>query len=852
MLITQMNNSFSIKILATLIVSLLVCSPADARQSRVATPSGTNAKAPAPKAPAAKAPAVKAPVAVSTTKTAAVTTSKTIAPVVAPKPVVAPVVAPKPGVAPVVAPKPVVAPVATTVVIAPAKPADAKTVEGNVQGGKTTTNAVASIARPTEASKTVDAIAVATTGPATASKTDEQIAQAIVDLSSGKITAEELARQLAGGAAPTGGQRATSPVIPELTRLTIEAANQALAQIPGPRVAMYTGALKFVPTDWNALLQRAGNSQSTRSMLEQFKEMANQPAFQNVSNYKRPTTLGEIPVEMRDGRLADVALAKRETFALAMVDCTQTSWLSSNGVLLALTAKYTQNPEQLSRAVNMLEEVNKYVPLQRPGTTIWEPNVVMPEGGDGVWLATAWGISAIVDISTILGDSVPVELRDRLRLQLREEVKRICQDWRDRRPWFVKSRYVVSNQWIEPSIGLIKACLFLEDPLLLPAYNLGVENLLASLQSHGQNGEFLEGFSYAQMSLLSTHEIIGKMRLAGDSRCISIPFVKNNWKWFAQMHQPGKMLVNCGDSGLSELPDYCFTVPFSSFSAAAMASGDPDAQSMIRFLYPSPQSIGALEALKYADYLLENGGAGQVRLPTFAYFPSQQLVTWRTEFQPIASVQTALSIWAKGGTPQENHIRREQGHLSIYNGDRIVLMNCGTPYYSDADYFNGYASVAGSNIMQVDQLTPSGVAVSAPLAVNRLDANGGDVSIDSSGAYLGATCTRNISWDQTGLVKIVDQATLSSPVPSGTEFYRFHTGSAQPLNITGAGKLWAVSWRGTTMKITSDQPITVQQIVRPDKVTAPFQHQTILISVPQQTSSLSLTSELIIDRNITQ
>ncbi len=833
MLNTKMNNSFPIKFLGAIIVSLLVCSPADARQSRVATPSGTNAKAPAAKAPAAKAPA-----AVSTTKASAVTTSKKIAPTATTS-------------TPSTATK-AVAPVASTVVIAPAKPATAKTVEGNIQGGKTTTNSVASIARPTEASKTADAIAVATTGPATTAKTGEQIGQAIVDLSSGKITAEELARQLAGGTAPTGGQPATSPVIPELTRVTIEAANQALAQIPGPRVALYSGTLKFVPTDWNALLQRAGNSQSTRSMLEQFKEIANQPSFQNVSNYKRPTTLQEIPTGMKDGRLADVALAKRETFALAMVDCTQTSWLSTNGVLLALTAKYTQNPEQLSRAVNMLEELNKFVPLQRPGTTIWEPNVVMPAGGDGVWLATAWGISAIVDISTILGDSVPLELRNRLRLQLREEVKRICQDWRDRRPWFVKSRYVVSNQWIEPSIGLIKACLFLEDPLLLPAYNLGVENLIASLQSHGQNGEFLEGFSYAQMSLMSTHEIIGKMRLAGDSRCISIPFVKNNWKWFAQMHQPGKMLVNCGDSGRSELPDYCFTVPFSSFSAAAMASGDPDALSMIRFLYPSPQPIGALDALKYADYLLENGGAGQVRLPTFASFPSQQLVTWRTEFQPIAGAQKALAIWAKGGTPQENHIRREQGHLSIYNGDRIVLMNCGTPYYSDPDYFNGYASSAGSNIMQVDQLTPSGLAVSAPLTVNRLDANGGDISIDSSGAYLGATCTRNISWDQTGFVKIVDQANLSSAVPSGTEFYRFHTGSSQPLNIAGQGKLWTVSWLGTSMKITSDKPISVQQIVRPDKVTMPFQHQTILISVPQETSSLSLTSELVIDRNITQ
>jgi Heparinase II/III-like protein len=791
MLLTQINHSFRIKILGTIILSLLVCSPAEAQQSRVATPSRTNAKAPAVKAPAVKAPAVKAPVAVRTTTTAAVTRSTTISPVVAPKPVVAPV--------------------ATTAVIA----------------------------RST-----------ATVAPLPPSS--NQIAKALAGLADGTITAANFTAILAGGAAPTEGQPATSPVIPELTRLTIEAANQALAQIPGPRVAMYTGALKFVSTDWSALLQRAGNSQSTRSMLEQFKEMANQPAFQNVSNYKRPTIMAEIPSELKDGRLANVALAKRETFALAMVDCSQTSWLSSNGVLLALTAKYTQNPEQLSRAVNMLEEVNKYVPLQRQGTTIWEPNVVMPEGGDGVWLATAWGISAIVDISTILGDSVPVELRDRLRLQLREEVKRICQDWRDRRPWFVKSRCAVSNQWIEPSIGLIKACLFLGDPLLLPAYNLGVENLLASLQSHGQNGEFLEGFSYAQMSLLPIHEIIGKMRLAGDSRCISVPFVKNNWKWFAQMHQPGKMLVNCGDSGLSELPDYCYTVPFSSFSAAAMASGDPDAQAMMRFLYPNPKPIGALEALKYADYLLENGGTGQVSLPTFAYFPSQQLVTWRTEFQPIASVQTALSIWAKGGTLKENHVHREQGHLSIYNGDRIVLMNCGTPFYNDPNYVSGFASSAGSNIMQVDQLAPSGMAVSAPLAVNRLDANGGNISIDSSGAYLGATCTRNISWDQTGLVKIVDQANLSSAVPSGTEFYRFHTGSAESLNITGSGKLWNVTWRGTTMKITSDKPIEVIQITSPDKVTAPFQHQTILINVQQQTNSLVLTSELIIDRSITQ
>ncbi len=215
MLLTQMNNSFRIKILGTLVVSLLVCSPADARQSRVATPSGTNAKA----------PTAKAPVAVSTTKTAAVTTSKTVAPVVAPKPVVAPVVAPKPVVAPVVAPKPVVAPVvaprpvvapvvapvATTAVITPAKPADSKTVVGTTQAGKTPVSTVATITRPTATSTAADAIAVATTGPTSSTPatvaplplSSNQIAKAVAALADGTITAANFTALLAGGGTET-------------------------------------------------------------------------------------------------------------------------------------------------------------------------------------------------------------------------------------------------------------------------------------------------------------------------------------------------------------------------------------------------------------------------------------------------------------------------------------------------------------------------------------------------------------------------------------------------------------------------------------------------------------------------
>ena len=213
MLLTQMNHSFRIKILGTLVVSLLVCSPADARQSRVATPSGTNAKAPvakapaakAPvaKAPAAKAPVAKAPVAVSTAKTAAVTTSKKIAPVAVATPATptSRVVA----TAPVVAPKPA----ATSAVTAPANPAVSKTVLGTTQAGKTPVSTVATIARPTATSTAVDAIALATTGPTSSTPStvaplplsSNQIAKAVAALADGTITAANFTALLAGGGA---------------------------------------------------------------------------------------------------------------------------------------------------------------------------------------------------------------------------------------------------------------------------------------------------------------------------------------------------------------------------------------------------------------------------------------------------------------------------------------------------------------------------------------------------------------------------------------------------------------------------------------------------------------------------
>ena len=847
-----------------------------AKQSRVATPTRTNAKAPAVKAPPVKAPpvkapAVKAPVVVkgSTTKVAAVTTAKTIAVAKTALPA-APVTTTKSepvirttagALVPTISP--VVTNVATSSVLVPANPADSKTVAGNNLSGKTISSSVATIERPTPASIAVDAIAIAATGPAAVTKTDAQIAQAIVDLSAGKITAEELTRQLAGGTASASGrdlatqlaagQPVGQPQMSEVTRLTIEAANQALAAIPNSKTTPWNGQLRFVGTDWATVIANAYTAPNTTSMLNEIREISRRPSLRDAKKFVRPATLEEIPPEILDARVATLPIGRREIFCLSIADCAQTSYLMTSGVMFAVDAKASMDPAQIAMSIAMLEEINqKFIPLQRPGYTAIYPTVAVTAEGDGVWLATGWGISAIVDILEVLGDSVPADLRARLDAQLRDEVKRIVIDWRDQRPWFVKSRCVVTNQWVVPTIGLIKACLFLKDPQLLPAYNLGIENLLAFLRVQGAAGEYLEGLSYAEMALTEVHDIIGSINKIGDMRCANFPFVENNWKWFAQMYMPGAMLVNCSDSPRSTLPHYCMTVPLASLCSGAMSSTDPNARSMMRFLYPNPQPIASLQALKFGAFVRTGSpNASLATLPTFAYFPNQQLVTWRSEFQPVQSPQTALGLWMKGGTLSEMHTHREQGQLSVYCGERVVLMNCGTPSYSDADYERS-ASAAGSNIMQVGEVLPHGQAVFAPLTVNQLDSNGGSVSIDSSGAYVGAICTRDITWNISGQIQIKDQVSFSQLVPSQTEFYKFHTGSDTLLQITGSGKNWIVAWQGVSMSITTTENVVVEQSTEKDAVMEPFRHQAIHIRAVGAVRGMTMTTDLAVDRAVTQ
>ena len=563
--------------------------------------------------------------------------------------------------------------------------------------------------------------------------------------------------------------------------------------------------------------------------------------------YVRPQSFDQINTALIDARCY-AAGSNKEVFALAMSDIGQAHFVRSSGVPLALLAVYTNKPEYLERALDILSEMRSHRPLQRQGWTAYLPSAQLAAGGDGVFLGTSWGLNGIIDMLTILGDRVPSAIRSDLESLIREEVSRIAKDWAEERPWYVKGRTVQSNQWIEPSLALARACLFLKDRRLDAAYNLATENLASSLATFSEDGAFAEGVTYASMTVGPMFDLLDEMARSGDLRCQQYPYVRNAWKWFLHMHMPGGRYVNCFDSRMGFVPAWALRTPLPSLISAAMGSGDPLAVERLRSFFPVGDA--SLTAVRYQAAIGAAGApaAALGDLPTYAHFPSQALLTWRSRWEAPSGQQTAMGVWVRGGSITDSHSHRDQGHLSVYWGSRPILIEAGTPDYSNPDMEPKYASAAGHSIMQVSELRPRGRAVAVPLSIARLDSEGGRVSMDTSAAYVAPvqSCSRSVEWDRSGVVEISDAVVFTTYRPAATEIYRLHLGARTAVEIRGTAYGWAVAWPGTLIEIRSSESIDLRQQMWPDADAPGSEHVALSIVCAGPIQSLQLATTVTV------
>ena len=164
-----------------------------------------------------------------------------------------------------------------------------------------------------------------------------------------------------------------------------------------------------------------------------------------------------------DGRANALEDEIRETFALAMSDFAACNLLATELPLLAAAYRMTGEAVFRDRVMAQLRESADWTPLQRPGWTLYSPGHRLPsDGKDGNWLATGCGVRAIADTLELLpAGTVDDALVKRLHALLEGEVAGVVDDWETRRPWFVRGNNPITNQWVLPTEGLVRACLLL-------------------------------------------------------------------------------------------------------------------------------------------------------------------------------------------------------------------------------------------------------------------------------------------------------------------------------------------------------------------------------------------------------
>lgn len=495
-----------------------------------------------------------------------------------------------------------------------------------------------------------------------------------------------------------------------------------------------------------------------------------------------------------DSRAETLELEIRETFALAMADFQAVYILAAE--LPALAARYRETGDVvlLQQIQAQLEEMAGWSPLQRPGWSLCSPGERLPpDGKDGNWLATGLGIRAIyLTLKQLPEGALPAGLIQRLEDLLEAEVASIVEDWEMRRPWFVQADNPITNQWVLPTEGLVLATLFLGTEKHKEAYELGVRNLLRSLDSYGAEGEFPEGVHYAKFTVTSLIHAAQAMSEADERRASDHPFLKHFPTWFVHHWQPGDAILNAFD-GMRGWGAREFMRPMLKQLSETL---------------DSPVARWALDEIPASDA----PGAP----PLFAHYEQAARVNWRSGWENNAS-----GFWMRGGHPLDQHDHQDRGHVNFIRNGAPVLIETGSPDYGLPGMLVYFASGMGHNVLQLGAEFPANPlaagaftppagwqqnGVVAPIEVHRLDEKGGDVEMVCREGYKGMEFWRRRAvWDAAAL-EVRDSVELDSPQ---VVLLRWHLASDGPLEVTGSGNSFTVRWPGNEARFEADHAIEI-------------------------------------------
>ena len=531
---------------------------------------------------------------------------------------------------------------------------------------------------------------------------------------------------------------------------------------------------------------------------------------------RRPYRLQDIDPALRDTRIATTSAGRRERFALSMADFFLGRRIVESLPLVAAAAGLTGDPELRRHALDGLDELAGWSPLNRPGYTLGRPGPDPPEPfHDGNWLGTGLSIRAIVTAVALLGADVPATLRQRIDTLLGSEIAGVDDDFRLRRAWWVDAP--VSNQYVLPVVGALLACLHLGRDRHAAAYEENVNRLLRSADAQGHDGTHREGTHYGAFTTGEMLHAANAMTRVGDHRLINHPHLKHHHQWLIALLQPGGHLVNFFDGtdrhfhvGNESTPDGRAIIDCLMLSA--LSDDAPSARWVVDRVLggPPPTLLGLIYAEKFHD------PADGPTPRTWARFDTSPLVSWRSDWS-----EGATGVWVRGGGVGDFHDHHDHGHLNLILHGRPVLIDCGTPEYSNAQMDSFFKAGKGHNVLDfedgVGQIGPKEQDIN--IVVRRLDQLRGDVELDAAPSYSAGRISlwrRHLRWDEAEVI-IRDTVRLTSPRP---QLIRFHLGDDTPAVVSAnlGSRRWIVTWSDIVFTFESDVRLVIKTVMYPHAI----------------------------------
>lgn len=604
-------------------------------------------------------------------------------------------------------------------------------------------------------------------------------------------------------------------------------------------------------SDWSTLIDRLAADSTLEQEVQTLIEEAEAEVKKGI--VQRAHTLDEVGKNRTwlDGRANVLEDEIRETFALAMSDYAACNLLARTLPMIAAAWRLTGNEEFKAHLVAQLEEASGWSPLQRPGWTLYKPGNRLPaDGKDGNWLATGCGVRAIVTTLDIMGDDVDSALREELQGLLETEIESIVDDWESKRPWFVRSNNAVTNQWVLPTEGLVRACLHLGIDKHREAYELGVKNLLQALSVHGKHGEFEEGIGYANFTLTSMLHAARAMAVEGDRRAVDHPFLARFPTWAVHHIQPGRMTVNCFDAGNAKIArDNAHWRSLLALLVFAEQSEVANWALWEQFDGPTNELIGLLSRM--VSRKIE-----RIPPPLFAAYERAPMVVWRDSWR-----DDATGVWVRGGHELDQHDHQDRGHVNFIARGKPILIEAGTPSYSNPDMGVHYASGAGHNVLQIGTFFPErpyppqsradydgwqkagGIA---PITVHRLDGDGGSVWVEAGDCYEATEkWLRHVEWHTEELI-VRDEVVLKSDREE-VVLFRWHLGTDVNLDIVRDAEEIAAEWTDARLCFRADRPVEVRQYKAPDSTVTSQQdhmHTCLEVTTREKENRLSAVTRI--------